>query len=274
MPLLLAIIAILLIGSGVYVYTQNKQGNQTGVVSQTTDTTSTAQTSKDVRQKDTQRVVGMDQVMKALISYYTQNKSCPGALTDLVPTFSASLPALPNQGEAYQYAYTQDKLNCHLGVNLESVDPSLFYDIGRTGTTPWKGCNSSINNGCFSTEAVGGFDGTNPKMYNKILSKKEYGALFISQQNSTTFSAVVTDSGFTNIEMNQGTFQSISPSNLSGAIKKGILYTIATTDFLQFNSSRPHGTSDYLPLGKVKIDGYFDTAVGNGIITRVEQIKN
>ncbi len=44
MPLILALIAILLVGGGAYVYTQDKQGNQTNVVSQTTDTTSTEQT--------------------------------------------------------------------------------------------------------------------------------------------------------------------------------------------------------------------------------------
>lgn len=264
--LLVVIVAIVVIG-GYFVLSKK---STTPIAQQPTSTT---QTSKDVWEKDARRVGGMEIVMSALISYYKHNKSCPDTLTNLVPTSSASLVVLPNQEEAYQYAYTQDKLNCHLGVTLESVDPSLLYDIERTGTAPWKGCNSSINNGCFSTTAVGGFDGTNPKMYNKILSKKEYGALFILQQNSTTFSAVVIDSGFTNIEMNKGTFQSISPSNLSDAIKKGILYTTTTTDFLQFNSSRPHVISDYLPLGKVKIDGYFETAVGNGIITRVEQLK-
>src|SRR3989344_3293753 len=45
MPLLLALIAILLVGGGVYVYTQNKQAGQPAVVDQTPQqTTSTAQT--------------------------------------------------------------------------------------------------------------------------------------------------------------------------------------------------------------------------------------
>lgn len=44
MPLLLALIAVMLIGGGAYVYTQNKQGNQSEVVSQTPGTTSIAET--------------------------------------------------------------------------------------------------------------------------------------------------------------------------------------------------------------------------------------
>lgn len=44
MPLLLALIAILLVGGGAYVYTQNKQTSQPAVIDQTPQTTSTAQT--------------------------------------------------------------------------------------------------------------------------------------------------------------------------------------------------------------------------------------
>ena len=44
-PLLLALIAILLIGGGAYVYVQNKQSNQPVVVSQTSQATSTVVTS-------------------------------------------------------------------------------------------------------------------------------------------------------------------------------------------------------------------------------------
>lgn len=259
-------LALLLIGGGAYLYVHNKQGNQT------TQPISTTQTPKDVRQKDTERVIDMDKAMKALVSYYTKNKSCPDSLSNLIPAFIDSLPILPNQGENYSYAFSQDKLNCHLGVILESIDPSLFYETGLTGTSPWRGCNSSINNGCFSSAAINGFDGTNPKIYNKVILKEKYGALFVSKQNSDTFSAIMTGSGFTNIKMDRGVFQSISPSNLSDSIKKGILYTTDTTDFLQFNSSRPRVESDYLPLDKVKIDGYFDRTEGNGIITRVEQL--
>ncbi len=44
-PLLLALIALLLIGGGAYVYVHNKQANQSAIVSQTAQATSTAQTS-------------------------------------------------------------------------------------------------------------------------------------------------------------------------------------------------------------------------------------
>ena len=43
-PLLLALIAILLVGGGVYVYVQKKQTSQQATVSETTQATSTAQT--------------------------------------------------------------------------------------------------------------------------------------------------------------------------------------------------------------------------------------
>ncbi len=44
MPVILILVALLVIGGGAYMYTQNKQGNQPEAVSQTTDTTSTVQT--------------------------------------------------------------------------------------------------------------------------------------------------------------------------------------------------------------------------------------
>jgi len=46
-PLLLALIALLLIGGGAYVYVQNKQGNQSVVVDSTTQATSTTQLQDD-----------------------------------------------------------------------------------------------------------------------------------------------------------------------------------------------------------------------------------
>lgn len=115
MPLLLAIIAILLVGGGAYVYTQKKQIKQSGVASSTSQVTSTAQTTP----------VPQDNSGKILLGYSSSYENLSPEEKAIVDEYNTYVvrrnnPALENVDPS-QFPYDERSLSY---LSLKYYDPT------------------------------------------------------------------------------------------------------------------------------------------------------
>lgn len=117
------------------------------------------------KSRDSQRIIHIKELQKALEVYFSDNNSYPTSLDALVPNYISSLPQDPlgtknDPGEtglvcraSYKYCYaffppgpTGIKTNYHLGANLEMDDIILDSDVD---------CGSGTN--CPREGGVGGY---------------------------------------------------------------------------------------------------------------------
>ena len=124
-PFLLVIIALLIVGGGAYVYTQNKKGNQPVVESPTTQTTSTTQVSNQ------------SMLQKASVS--DREKAYDAII-------KSDLQSIQMESELY---YGETGHNSYTGICSYSRVASYLSDI-KTNTGVMPTCNSSATNGAAS----------------------------------------------------------------------------------------------------------------------------
>jgi type II secretory pathway pseudopilin PulG len=114
------------------------------------------------KSRDARRVADIKQIQLAQEMYFDTNSEYAGALTNLAPTFIASVPTdpllsgtcRPNYCYATWGSVAADPTTYHLGSQLEeSTNPALNSD---------RDCNSGIAAGCWAAAANGGtgFSGT------------------------------------------------------------------------------------------------------------------
>lgn len=69
---------------------------------------------------DPQRRRNIDTINAAIVSYHRKNKAYPQALSNLVPSFLASVPSDPKNGRSYSYRVSLDLKSYQLWAVLEN----------------------------------------------------------------------------------------------------------------------------------------------------------
>jgi prepilin-type N-terminal cleavage/methylation domain-containing protein len=106
------------------------------------------------KSRDARRVADIKQIQLAMQLYYDASSTYPTALSELAPTYIATIPNDPVGQAAYPYDRLNSGASYHVGANLEdSANQALQSDLDSDTTNvdgaDADGCNDEANRYCY-----------------------------------------------------------------------------------------------------------------------------